>query len=183
MKITILNGDLAQGESDFSKYLENLAKELRTNHTCIVYPLHKMNLQYCKGCWTCWWKTPGRCAIKDDAEKILRSVINSDVVIHASPLKVGFTSSSLKKITDRFVALVHPYFKLINGEVHHRKRYEKYPDIGLILEKETDTDDEDISIVKDIYDRIALNFHCKRKFIKFIDETKIEDIIYETCNI
>lgn len=176
MKITILNGEM-KTESNLSPYLEKLAERLQDKHTCFLYPLGKMNLQYCKGCWSCWWKTPGRCAIHDDAEKIFRSVINSDFVIFASPLIAGFTSSVLKKITDRYVVIGHPYFELVNGECHHQKRYDKYPDIGLILEKETDTDDEDISIVKDIYDRIALNFHCERKFIRFTDETKIEDLI------
>ena len=142
-----------------------------------------MNLHYCTGCWSCWWKTPGRCAINDDAEKIIRSVINSDFVIFASPLIAGFTSSALKKITDRLIVLLHPYIELINGESHHRKRYNKYPDFGLILEKETDTDNEDLDIVNDIYERFALNFHCEKKYTRYIDHDKVEDIIYETCNI
>jgi multimeric flavodoxin WrbA len=183
MKVTILNGGMMQGESNFSVYLEKLAEKFRENHSINLYPLNQMNLHYCTGCWSCWWKTPGRCSINDDAEKIFRSFISSDFVILASPLMAGFTSSSLKKITDRLIVLLHPYIQLINGECHHQKRYEKYPDFGLILEKEPDTDNEDIDIVKNIYDRFAINFHCKKKFIKFIDQDKIEDVIYETCNI
>ena len=95
----------------------------------------------------------------------------------------GFTSSTLKKITDRLIVLLHPYIKLINGESHHQKRYNKYPDFGLILKKETDTDNEDLDIVNDIYDRFAINFHCEKKYMKYIDHDKVEDIIYETCNI
>ncbi|MCK5367964.1 MAG: flavodoxin family protein, partial [Cyclobacteriaceae bacterium] len=183
MKVTILNGDMKQEKSGFSVYLEKLAEGFRENHSIHIYLLDKMNLHYCTGCWSCWWKTPGRCAINDDAEKIFKSVINSDFVIFASPLTAGFTSSSLKKITERLIVLLHPYIRLKNGECHHKKRYDKYPDFGLIIEKETDTDNEDLDIVKDIYDRFALNFHCERKFMKFIDQDKIEDIIYETCNI
>ncbi len=183
MEITILNGDMKQGKSDFSIYLEKLTERFKKNHSVDLYHLNKMNLHYCTGCFNCWWKTPGRCVINDDAEKIFRSVINSDFVIFASPLIVGFTSSSLKKITDRLIVLLHPYIKLKNAECHHLKRYDKYPDFGLILEKETDTDNEDLDIVKDIYDRFALNFHSKRKYMKFIDHDKIEDIVYETCNI
>lgn len=183
MKVTILNGDMKQAKSDFSVYIDKLAEKFRENHLVYIYPLDKMNLYYCTGCFNCWWKTPGRCVINDDAEKIFRSVINSDFVIFASPLIAGFTSSALKKITDRLIVLLHPYIKLKNGECHHKKRYDKYPDFGLILEKEKGTDNEDLDIVKDIYDRFALNFHSKRKYMKFIDQDKIEDIVYETCNI
>lgn len=183
MKIVILNGDMRQEKSDFSHYLEKLTEEFRLNHTVQLFPLAKMNLHYCTGCWSCWWKIPGRCAINDDAEEIFKSVINSDFFIFASPLIAGFTSSELKKITDRLIVLLHPYIKLINGESHHCKRYTNYPDFGLILEKETETDNDDLEIVSDIYDRLAINFHCKKKYMKFIDHDKPKDIIYETCDI
>ena len=182
MKITILNGDMNQKENDFSVFIEKLAGKLQENNTVTVYPLHEMNLHYCTGCWSCWWKTPGRCAIEDDAVKVLTSVINADFIIFASPLMAGFTSSALKKMTDRFVGLLHPYIKMKNGECHHLKRYDKYPDFGLILKKEPDTDAEDIEIKSDIYDRLAINFHSNKKYIKFTDTTKIEEIVYETSN-
>ncbi len=183
MKITILNGDIKQGKSDFSLYLEKLSEELLENHHVNVFSLSTMNLRYCNGCWNCWWKTPGKCTLKDEGEKILRAVINSDFLIFASPLIAGFTSSELKKITDRFIALFHPYIELHSGECHHRKRYNTFPDFGLILEKEADTDEEDLKIVNDIYDRLAINFHDKKKYMKFINQDKTEDIIYETCTI
>jgi hypothetical protein len=182
MQITILNGDMTQGESDFSNYIETLAEKLGANHSVFLFHLNKMNLHYCTGCWSCWWKTPGKCAINDDAEEIFKSYINSDFVIFASPLLAGFTSSSLKKITDRLIVLLHPYIKLKQGECHHEKRYDKYPDFGLLLEKEPDTDKEDIEIVKNIYNRLALNIHCEKKYIKLTDTHKIEDIVYETCH-
>ena len=183
MNITILNGDMQDENSVFSIYIRKLADKLQVNHSVSLFQLEKMNIHYCTGCWSCWWKTPGRCAIKDDAEQIFSSLINSDFFIFASPLMVGFTSSSLKKITDRLVVLLHPYIILKNGECHHHKRYDSYPDFGLILEKEPDTDQEDLDIVKDIYDRFALNFHCSKKYVKIIDQDKMEDIIHETCHI
>ncbi len=183
MKITILNGDMQQGQSAFSASLEQLAENLRDQHTCDFFALHQMNLHYCTGCWSCWWKTPGRCAIKDDADQIFTSVINADFIVFASPLMAGFTSSALKKITDRLIVLLHPYIELRDGECHHRKRYEKYPDFGLILQNEPDTDSEDLTIVRDIYKRLAINFHSQMRFMKLIDQVKMEDIIYEASNI
>ena len=183
MKITILNGEMSDSNGQFSEYINSLVRKFGDDHKVDLFKLDDMNLSFCMGCWTCWWKTPGICAIKDDAKDIMRSVINSDFFILASPLNAGFTSSILKKVTERLVILLHPYVELRNGESHHKKRYENYPDFGLIVQKEDDTDDEDLEIISDIYDRIAINFHCNKRYLKITDNDKIEDIIYETCNI
>ena len=180
MNIVILNGDVGQEGSDFSEYLEKLAEEFKLNHTVQIFTLGKMNLHYCTGCWTCWWKTPGRCAINDDAEEIYRAVINSDFFIFASPLIAGFTSSLLKKITDRFIVFLHPYIKITKGESHHLMRYSKFPNFGLILGREKDTDDDDLEIISDIYDRFAVGFHCEKKYLKLIDQSNPKEIVYET---
>ncbi len=168
---------------DFSVFMETLADRLGRDHRVELFHLQKMNLHYCTGCWSCWWKTPGRCSLKDDGEQIFRSVIHSDFLIFASPLIAGFISSSLKKITDRLIVLLHPYIQLVNGESHHRKRYASYPQFGLVIEKEPDTDQEDLTILNDIYDRFALNFHTRRKYLKIMGQDQIEEIIHETCSV
>jgi len=183
MKITILDGNMMSGQSDFSTYLEELIHLLRKDHTVEVFQLHAMDLNYCTGCWSCWWKTPGECSQDDDAKLIFRSYIHSDFVIFASPVMAGFTSSALKKITDRLIVLLHPYIQLELGESHHQKRYDRYPDFGLLLQKENGTDEEDIGIINDIYDRLSLNFHNHRRYTRFIELTQPEEIIHETCNI
>ena len=180
MNITILNGDIAEYNTGFSRYLEQLVQRLKNECTVEVFNLNQMNLHYCTGCWDCWWKTPGQCKLKDDGEQIFRSVINSDFFIFASPLIAGFTSSTLKKITDRLIVLIHPYLDIRNGESHHKKRYDHYPDFGVIVQKEQDTDEEDVKIVKDMYDRLALNFHAKQLFFKTTDQLKPDEMVYDT---
>jgi len=183
MKITILNGNM-QGEApEFTEFIEQLEIQLRLEHQIEHFPLAEMNLKYCTGCWTCWWKTPGVCALHDDAEILFRSIIQSDLLIFASPLKAGFTTSLLKKINDRFVVLVHPYVQLIHKECHHLKRYDKYPNIGLILSSEADTDARDLKIVNDIYDRFALNFHSRRLFTHLIENTQPKELAHEISHI
>jgi hypothetical protein len=182
MRITILNGDMSGSASDFTQTIANLSAKLEGTNTVDLYHLNQMNLHYCTGCWSCWWKTPGECALKDEAESIFRSVINSDFLIFASPLMAGFTSSALKNISDRLIVLLHPYIQIKDEECHHCKRYETYPDFGLLLQKEMDTDEEDIEIVNSIYKRLSLNFHNNLKYIEFIDKLTIEKIIHETCH-
>lgn len=182
MNITILNGDMSDTSGDFSAYIQKLARKLREEHRVNLFLLNQMNIQHCSGCWNCWWKTPGRCNTKDDAEQVLRAVINSDFVIFASPLMAGFVSSLLKRMTDRFVALLHPYIEMRNHESHHIKRYPHYPDFGVILAKEPDTDEEDLAIVRDIYDRFALNFHAQQRYLKCIETSKVKEVVHETSH-
>jgi multimeric flavodoxin WrbA len=183
MNITILNGDMRTEANNLSIYLDKLAEKIGEKHTVSYFHLQEMDLKNCTGCWNCWWKTPGKCSLHDDANIVLKSMINSQFVILGSPLIAGFPASLLKRIMDRTVALLHPYIELRQQECHHKKRYENYPKFGLVFEKELDTDSEDIGIIKDIFDRFSINFHSEIKYIKFIDECKIEDIINETSNI
>ena len=169
-----------EDDFQFSNYINELKSELEKENTINFFPLDKMDLKFCSGCWSCWWKTPGKCIFHDDAEHIFKAIINADFVIFASPLIAGFVSSTLKKITDRLVVLLHPYVQFIQGESHHKKRYDNYPSFGLLLKKEADTDEEDIQIIKDIYDRFALNFHSTQRYLKFIENDSIEYVASET---
>ena len=174
MKITILNGDMNVNNASFTNVLHKLVEELAKVHNVEIFDLNKLTLHSCQGCWTCWVKTPGICSIKDDAPRIFEAVINADIFIFASPLMAGFTSSILKIITDRLIVLLHPYIQLRQGESHHNKRYKHYPKFGLLIEKEKDTDQEDLNILNDIYDRFAINFHSKRLFTEFVDEVGVD---------
>ncbi len=177
--LTILNGDMKNGDSPFSRRISALAESLSTDYTVRYFRLADMQLHYCSGCFSCWWKTPGLCTFQDDAGQIFESYIHSDFVIFASPLYAGFTSSSLKKITDRLIVLLHPYITIIDGELHHMKRYQSYPDFGLVLEKECDTDDEDIAIINTIYDRFGLNFHARHRFTRWLENLSNEEVKHE----
>ncbi|HEY96507.1 MAG TPA: hypothetical protein G4O15_16395, partial [Dehalococcoidia bacterium] len=87
-------------------------------------------------------------------------------IIFASPVIMGFTSAFLKRVHDKFVPLVLPYTSLYNEESHHHPRYEKFPAMGLVLQPDSDTDEEDIEIIKSIYSRDSLNFHADLVFTR-----------------
>jgi len=169
MKITILNGSPNGDYNTLTERIQSLKMQKENEgHSVEEFNLKEMDLAFCNGCWACWWKSPGICAIKDDIESILRSVINADLVIFSSPIIKGFTSSLLKKVCDRLIPLVHPYIELVENECHHLKRYDKYPDFALVALKEEDTDKEDEEIISDIFKRFALNIKTKVEFVEFI---------------
>jgi multimeric flavodoxin WrbA len=170
MKITILNGNPYPstpdiGPSTFDSYLSTLKSNLEEeNHTVTQIDLRDLTLRYCIGCWGCWVKTPGECISRDASLEMDRAVIQADFLLWAAPLQMGFPSCLLKMALDKHLPLIHPYTMVVRGEAHHRKRYDRYPRLGLLLDKEPTTDADDLQIVTDMFCRTALNFKSRLEF-------------------
>lgn len=43
--------------------------------------LARHKIVHCIGCFTCWTKTSGKCALKDDMDGLLKLYMTSDIVI------------------------------------------------------------------------------------------------------
>jgi len=180
---TILNGNAFSNDTGFEQYVADYAGQLQgQKHEVRVHTLRDMDIKFCIGCWTCWWKTPGLCVHKDDMEKIYRDVVKSDLLILAAPLVVGFPSVLLKKTQDRLIPLLLSYMEIDQGEFHHRKRYDNYPKLGVLVSRENDTDEEDLRIVEDIYKRFAVNFKTEVAFFH-TTEKPVEELVNETGGI
>jgi multimeric flavodoxin WrbA len=165
MKVTILNGNPDAGNTTFDAYLERLIEALAAaQHQATTLTLRDMDIKYCTGCWGCWVKTPGECVARDDSADVCRAVINADFVLLASPVTMGLPSALLKKTVEKFLPLIHPYIAVVQGEAHHKARYDEYPLLGLLLEKGPETDNADVQIIADIFSRTALNFKTQLAF-------------------
>lgn len=179
MNITILNANHDASDRVFDTYIDGCVKSLQSrNYTVKTHPLREMKINYCTGCWSCWSKTPGRCKLSDDMETIYPSIIRSRLLILAAPLVLGFPSSLLKKVQDRLIPLICPFLLVINREFRHERRYSNHPALGLLYQKEYDTDEEDIEIVTDIYSRLSLNFQSRLLFSHSTDRP-IQEMIDE----
>lgn len=91
--------------------------------------LAEKEIRYCRGCFSCWLKTPGRCIIDDDMKSVLAEAEGTDVLVLASPLYFDTVSGMLKVFMDRLVVKGDPHFgKTANGESRHwQKPEEKTP--------------------------------------------------------
>jgi multimeric flavodoxin WrbA len=177
MNITILNGNPEIEDSGFDVYLVRVKTGLESlSHKVTILKLRDMDIRYCIGCFSCWVKTPGECSnAADDTRVVRREYINSDLVIFASPVIMGFTSALLKKAHDKLIPLLTPYIRLYEGETHHVARYDKYPLIALLLQPDSTTDTEDIDIISEIYRRDAINFKTSIVFTH-TTESPVEEI-------
>jgi multimeric flavodoxin WrbA len=160
MHCLVLNGN--PQPSSFDDYLARFTQVLeRQGHAAERIDLRDLNLRYCVGCWTCWWRTPGLCALKDDMADVYPKLANADLVLWASPLVAGTVSALLKKVQDRVVPILHPYIELVDGECHHRHRYEHNADLGLIVEPTAEDNDADLAITLDLFERFSRNTRTK----------------------
>jgi multimeric flavodoxin WrbA len=163
MNITILNGSAEL--SAFDAYLVELRNLIESNgHSVTQLDLRDLDLRYCTGCFGCWVKTPGECLFADETLEVRRAVIHSDFTLWAAPLRMGFPGALLKRAMDKFLPLIHPYFEVVHGEAHHRKRYARYPRLGLLVGPEPDTDAADLEIVAALFSRTAVNFKTRLEF-------------------
>jgi multimeric flavodoxin WrbA len=125
MKALILIGSKTD-DNESAKIHELMLEELKNlNWDATSIGLEDKNIAYCIGCFGCWVQTPGECVIKDYEETIVKKMVQSDLIIYITPIVFGGYSSILKKALDRQISRVLPYFTKVDGEVHHKKRYEK----------------------------------------------------------
>ncbi len=174
MRIVILNGE-PDPASAFEAYLCELKHRLvAMGHETTKLDLAALDLKGCSGCFGCWVKTPGECVKRDDSATVCRAAINADLLLLASPMTMGFTTALLKRAADQMIPLVHPYFVVEGGEVHHRARYAHYPEFGLLLGADSDTDAEDIEITTTMWGRMARDMKSRLAFTAVADRSAEE---------
>ncbi|MCF7915666.1 MAG: NAD(P)H-dependent oxidoreductase [Spirochaetaceae bacterium] len=130
--------------------------------------LAKAEVQDCIGCWSCWWKTPGRCAFKD-LDEFYHHYVTADRAIIVSQVTKGFVSGKLKTLFDRMIPLYLPYTEYSTGESMHVPRYGRYPDIEFYYQG-TFVPPDGRQIFVDYIQRVFYQFHSKNIVVKPIGE-------------
>lgn len=127
MKITIFNGSPRAEAGNTHVMVEAFMKGARKGGAEVenVF-LAKKEINPCRGCFSCWLKTPGECVIKDDMAELLKKFAGSDIVVFATPLYVDNVTGIMKNFMDRLIPGGDPHFeKDEGGECAHIMRSEK----------------------------------------------------------
>lgn len=102
------------------------------------------NIKPCIGCFNCWLKTPNICSLNDEFKTNGMLLSQADKLIVISKNNYGMLSPKIKNFFDRSISYVMPQFKIMYGEIHHYKRYQKTLNIdyyiyGDMLDEEKNT--------------------------------------------
>lgn len=159
MNALILNGGYADGRGAACRKIgEAAARELESRGWFVtVLDADSLDVRPCRGCFACWLKHPGTCAIKDDGEAFVKAWVACDAALYVTPVTFGGYSAPLKKVLDRAIPVLLPFFITSHGEIHHPHRYEKRRKF-LALGTLAEDDPEAERIFRDLVARNAVNF-------------------------
>lgn len=82
-----------------------------------------MSIHHCIGCNQCWLKTPGRCAIPDDYEQIVRQLVGAQNLWLVTDTHFGFLDYRGKRVMDRIMPMLNMYIEFRDGWMRHQLRY------------------------------------------------------------
>jgi len=88
----------------------------------------------CSACDVCSWKTPGICAHTGPARDVAKLFVRADICIITTRLLHGTPRASAKALWEHILPAVHPGFVRYRGELHHRLRYPRLPQLACLAE-------------------------------------------------
>jgi NAD(P)H-dependent FMN reductase len=110
------------------------------------------------------------CVEADAGREIAKAVIRSDVAVFFTPVAFGGYSPELKKIFERFIQLISPFFQMDHGEVHHPPRYTRRPRL-IMVGVQRHRNPAEAHIFKTLAGRNAINFHAPSYAAEVVQST------------
>ncbi len=121
------------------------------------YP-HKMNINYCRACLTCWFKTPGKCVFNDDMKILKQEIEEADVFILASPVYIDGFSAPVKAVLDRCFAMLDPFIT-VDKEGHCRhKRFKPREQVALLVSTCGFSEADNFNHIRHHFEALCKNF-------------------------
>ena len=118
----------------------------------------------------------GVCVMNDLGRQICQAAIQSEVVIYLSPVKYGCYSTLIRRALDRNLPNILPFFKKVNGEVHHAPRYSHYPQLIMVGYGEAVSNGE-VATFKELTDANAVNFQVENARTYFYRDSESADAV------
>jgi len=124
----------------------------------------------CIGCFSCWIKHPKKCIYKDSYSNMADILKNTDELIIISKSRYGCYSSSIKRVLERSIGYVLPYFTIRNNMIHHLSRYDKKLKITALFYG--DINELDKENLYNLVKANSINFNASSFDVKYFKEIK-----------
>lgn len=84
-----------------------------------------LDLKGCIGCFSCWWRTPGKCVHRDDMDWILPKMVEADAVVFGTHVYIYNITHHLQRLRERTLPLAQPDMEIREGDTHHPARFKR----------------------------------------------------------
>ena len=132
MRILAINGSPKGERSNTwrltSAFLQGIAAQEENAHgqapAIETLSVAALDIKPCRGCFSCWSKTPGKCCIRDDMQGVIEKILWADVVIWSFPLYYFGLPGPLKNLIDRQLPMALPFMSAEAENGGHPSRYD-----------------------------------------------------------
>lgn len=125
-KAVVIFGSPRAEKGHTFRLLEHFVAGLReAGVTVETMVLANHTIRPCRGCFSCWSKTPGQCIHQDDMAKLSEQADDADLLVYAQPLYVFSVPGIVKNFLDRRLPRLLPYLiESSDGATRHPHRQE-----------------------------------------------------------
>lgn len=134
MKVLVLNASPKGNNSGTMKLTKSFLEGFNSIHEAEVdiIDIYSLDIKPCRGCYSCWNKTPGICAIRDDMIECLTLYMEADLIIWSFPLYHYSIPAKGKMFLERTLPTVLPDLVKTPSGCIHPSRYDKEQKVVLI---------------------------------------------------
>ncbi|MFW9908963.1 MAG: flavodoxin family protein [Candidatus Thorarchaeota archaeon] len=86
-----------------------------------------LNIGGCRGCFNCWWVTPGKCVQRDDMDTLLPAIAEADIMLLGTPIYGRNVTHYMQRLLERTFSFSLPEMMIQEGETRHPGRIRKFP--------------------------------------------------------
>ena len=128
MKVIAINSSPRKNKGFTANILRPFLEGIREGSADLdIFYTKDLTINFCRSCYQCWTKTPGKCAQKDDMAILLPKFRDADVWVFASPIYCDGINGSKKTLIDRLIPLLKPQTELRAGRCRHPLREDVKP--------------------------------------------------------
>ena len=133
MKLLVFNGSPRKSSGTTDVLLETFIEGARSSGADVEkHHIVDLDINGCRGCFNCWWVTPGKCIQRDDMDKILPSIVEADVMVLGTPIYGRNVTNYLQKLLERTFVFSLPEMVNRDGETQHPGRVTRFPSLVLV---------------------------------------------------
>ncbi len=151
MKVIVFNGSPRKEKSTTNLLLDQFITGAKDGGADVnKHHIVDLNINGCRGCFTCWWTTPGRCVHRDDMDWLLPQIVNADIIVLGTPVYGRNVTHYIQRLLERTFSFSLPEMAVHEGETTHPHRFRKIPQLVLVSTCGF-PDESNFEIIKQLY--------------------------------